>query len=97
LPRRHSATRSSSFHAGVGLREETVELRDSDTVKDLLEILVAKHGEVLRDCLFDSKTGDLRRSLQFLVGEKPITALDGLSTRLTDGCLFAIIPPVGGG
>ena len=81
----------------VGLSEETLELRDGGTAKDLIEILVARHGEGLRDCIFEPKSGDLRRSLQFLVGEKPISALDGLSTRLMDGCVFAIIPPVGGG
>jgi sulfur-carrier protein len=81
----------------VGLREETVELPKGGTVRNLLDLLVEKHGQDLRNYIYDPKSGELRRSLQILVGDKPTSVLNGLSTVLTDRCVLAIIPPVGGG
>ena len=81
----------------VGLREETLELPNGSTVKNLLDLLVERHGQSLRNYIYDHKSDELRRSLQVLVGDKPTSALNGLSTELTDGCVLAIIPPVGGG
>jgi len=81
----------------VGLREETLELPNGGTVKNLLDLLVERHGQSLRNYIYDPKSDELRRSLQILVGDKPTSALNGLSTELTDGCVLAIIPPVGGG
>jgi len=81
----------------VGTREETIELPDSSTVGSLLDSLVRDHGERLRNYLYDPKTGQLRPSLHFLIDDKPISATGGMSTVLSDGVVFAIIPPVGGG
>ena len=81
----------------VGLREETLELPAEGTVRNLLDLLVEKHGQGLRNYMYDPKGAELRRSLQILVGDKPTSALNGLETVLTDGCVLAIIPPVGGG
>jgi len=81
----------------VGLREETLELPNGSTVKNLLDLLVERHGQSLRNYIYDPKSDELRRSFQVLVGDKPTSALNGLSTELTDGCVLAIIPPVGGG
>lgn len=81
----------------VGLREETLELTNGATVRNLLDLLVESHGKRFRDYIYDPKTNELRRSLQILVGDKPTSALNGLATVLTDGGVLAIIPPVGGG
>ena len=81
----------------VGSREETVELPDQSTVRTLLDSLIKIHGEQLRKYLYDPDTGELRRAIQLLVGAESISALGGMSTVLSDGCVFAIIPPVGGG
>ncbi len=81
----------------VGLREETLDLPQGGTVQNLLDLLVKMHGKQFREYIYDSKGDDLRRSIQILVGDKPISALSGPSTVLTDGCVLAIIPPVGGG
>jgi molybdopterin synthase sulfur carrier subunit len=81
----------------VGLREETLELPNGSTVKNLLDVLVERHGQSLRNYIYDPKSDELRWSLQVLVGDKPTSALNGLTTELTDGCVLAIIPPVGGG
>jgi molybdopterin synthase sulfur carrier subunit len=81
----------------VGLREEMLELPEGGTVENLLALLVERHGKPFRDYIYDPKTDEMRRSLQILVGGKPTSILNGLSTVLTDGCDLAIIPPVGGG
>ena len=81
----------------VGTREEVIQLPGQSTVTALLEELVKMHGEALRSYLYDSKTGKLRPSIQLLIGDVPVSAKDGLSTVLSDGAVFAIIPPVGGG
>jgi MoaD family protein len=81
----------------VGTREETIVLPEQATVKHLLDALVDRHGEPLRDYLIDSKTGKPRASIQFLIGDQPISGTGGMATQLSDGVVFAIIPPVGGG
>jgi MoaD family protein len=81
----------------VGSREETVELPEGSTVAALLGFLVTRHGERLRDYLYDLKTGKLRPYIQLLVDAKPVEDAGGMSTVLSDGIVFAIIPPVGGG
>jgi molybdopterin converting factor small subunit len=47
--------------------------------------------------VFDRKTGEVKGFLQFLVNGRGNSASDVLSTRLSDGDVLAIIPPVGGG
>jgi len=81
----------------VGSREETVELPDQSSVRALLDSLVKIHGEQLRNYLYDPSTGELRRAIQLLIGDRPVSVIDGMSTILSDGCVLAIIPPVGGG
>ena len=81
----------------VGLREEILELPDQSKVGILLEELVRRHGERLKAYLFDTKTGNLRQSIQFLIGDRAVLGVGVASTILSDGVVFAIIPPVGGG
>ena len=81
----------------VGTREETVELTEQSTVSALLEALVKRHGERLKDYLYDPKTGQIRPSIQLLVGDRPVSVTGGMSSVLSEDAVFAIIPPVGGG
>jgi len=81
----------------VGSREEVLDVPVGFTVRALLDLLLEKHGDRLRDYLFDPKTGDLRRSIQLLVGDRSVIDLGGMTAVLSDGSVFAIIPPVGGG
>ena len=80
----------------VNLREEVIEVPPGTSVRGLLDLLAAKHGEKLKEYLFGN-TGSPRSHLQFILDEKSISETGGFSTQLTDGCAFAIIPPVGGG
>ena len=80
----------------VDLREEVLNLKDGMTVLELLTFLSSKHQK-LKEYIIDPATGEPRTSIQYLLGDKLISALNGFSTKLQDGNVFAIIPPVGGG
>jgi molybdopterin converting factor small subunit len=101
IERRWSVNVKVQYFAAVrellGLREETLELPDRSTVSVLLDELDRRHGGRLRVYLYDAKTGKLRSSVHFLIGDMPIPATEVSSTILPDGAVFAIIPPVGGG
>ncbi len=92
---------NAKFFASVreitGKKEELVELKDGATVEDLLKILVEKYGKKFREYVFDEKTNSPRDSLQFLMDGRSVTTMNGLKTKLYEGCQFAMIPPVGGG
>ena len=80
----------------VNLREEVIDVPVGTDVRGLLDVLAEKHGDKLREYIFDTNRSP-RPHLQFILNEKSISGTGGFSTVLTDGCTFAIIPPVGGG
>jgi MoaD family protein len=81
----------------TGKQEETFEVPDKTTVKDLLLILSAKYGQSLRDYIFISGTEEPVSNLNFLLDGNNVSLMNGMKTALYEGCTFAIIPPVGGG
>lgn len=83
----------------VGKREETLEFSEGEpiTVDAVLRRLAELHGKSFIDYVYDSKTGDVKGFLQFLINGRSASTFDGLKTKLVDGDVLAIIPPVGGG
>lgn len=81
----------------LGKKEDVVELADDSTMEDLLRELSEKHGDKFVHYVYDGKTKSPKAYLQFLVDSTSIGALQGLKTKLKDGNVVAIIPPVGGG
>ena len=81
----------------TGKQEETFEVPDKTTVKDLLLILSDKYGQSLRDYIFISGTEEPVSNLNFLLDGNNVSLMNGMKTVLYEGCTFAIIPPVGGG
>ncbi len=81
----------------TGIREEIVELPSESTVLDLLKVLAQKHGEKFRDYVLDTASGVPRQNLQYLLNQETILKQNGFGTKLNEGAVFAIIPPVGGG
>jgi len=81
----------------AGKREESIEVEDGCTVGDMLKVLSNRYGAKFVEYVFDEKTGAPRDHLQFLIDGKSATSLQGLKTKLTNGCQFVVIPPVGGG
>jgi molybdopterin synthase sulfur carrier subunit len=83
----------------TGKREEILEFSRGKvvTVESVLKRLMELHGKSLTEYMCDPKTGEVRAFLQFLVNGRSIASFEGLTTKLTDGDVLAIIPPVGGG
>lgn len=67
------------------------------TVTTVLERLAEHYGKSFVEYAYDSKTHEVKGFLQFLINGRSATTLDGLKTKLEDGDVLAIIPPVGGG
>jgi len=79
----------------VGKKEETLEFPDdaSVTVGKALKVLTKLHGREFSDYVYDTKTNEVRSYLQLLINERSAT----LKTKLRDGDVLIIVPPVGGG
>ena len=79
----------------VGRKEETLEFtkETSVTVQKVLKRLTELHGKEFSDYVYDTKIKEVRSYLQMLVNEKSAT----LRTKLKDGDVLVIVPPVGGG
>lgn len=88
-----------SLRALIGKKVECVEFKDREgaTVKKVLNRLSEIHGKDFVEYVFDRRTGEIQSYLLLLVNGRSTTVLSGLETRLTDGDVLAILPPVGGG
>ena len=65
-------------------------------MSSLLKELSNRYGEKLSEYLFDDK-GHLRESLSLLVNGQAINTSNLDTTKLKDGDLVVILPPIGGG
>jgi len=88
-----------SLRALVGKKVECVKFEDREeaTVEKVLKRLSEIYGKDFTEYVFDRRTGEIQSHLLLLVNGRSITVLDGLETRLIDGDVLAILPPVGGG
>lgn len=67
------------------------------TVSIVLKMLEEKYGKAFTDYVYESKTGQVKSFLQFLVNGASASTINGLETELKNGDVLAILPPVGGG
>jgi MoaD family protein len=83
----------------AGKKEETLEFAKNSTVtlEEILQKLSRKHGKDFTEYICDQRTNQPKGYLQFLINGKSITPTKGVKTRLKNGDMLAIIPPVGGG
>jgi MoaD family protein len=88
-----------SLRALLGKKVECVKFEDREkaTVEKALKRLSEIHGKDFVEYVFDGRTGEIQSYLLLLVNGRSITVLRGLETRLIDGDVLAILPPVGGG
>lgn len=79
----------------VGKKEETIEFPNngSVTVGRALKELNQLHGQKFASYVYDANVNVIKGYLQMLVNEKSAT----LRTKLKDGDVLVIVPPVGGG
>jgi len=75
--------------------KERIALKDGATLADLIEIIASKYGEEARNYLY--KKGRIDPSIYILINGENSYTLSGLRTKLKEGDIIAIIPPIGGG
>lgn len=74
----------------VGADDEALGAAPGMNVGDLLELLVERHGALLRDGLY-RRTGELRSFIQVCVDDRDIEELQGLRTPLDRGREVSIV------
>jgi MoaD family protein len=89
----------TSLREIIGKKEEKLDFSEDRniTVDMILWRLGEKYGKPFVDYVYEKKGGETRGFLQFLVNGKSAATLKGLQTKLQDGDVLAILPPVGGG
>jgi len=82
-----------------GKKEELLQFREDEkvTVNAILKTLAARYGKPFAEYAYDPQTGITKGFLQFLINGQSISAFNGLESKLKDGDVLAIVPPVGGG
>lgn len=71
---------------------------ENPTLKSVLDRLVGEYGKNFSDLIFDPETREVRGFYQILVNSHHYKFLPGqLDTKLREGDVVAIIPPVAGG
>ena len=83
----------------VNKREETLTFSEGEkvTVNLVLKTLSQKYGTPFTEYVYNGKTGQPKNFLQFLVNGTSTSTLNRLETKLKEGDMLAILPPVGGG
>ena len=80
----------------AGAHEIQFELDPGDTVKGLLKFLESHFGEGFKEAA-GKPFEDENPKVRFLVNGRDIDFLQGPETKLKEGDLVVLIPPVGGG
>ncbi len=80
-------------------KEETLKFRANEavTISRVLDVLSRRYGKEFDDYVFEHETSEVKGFLQFLVNGRNASTSENLDTKLADGDVLAIIPPVGGG
>lgn len=81
----------------AGVREETLQLDRATTVLDILKALASRHGDKLREYLFDHESDSPRPHLNFLLNGRSISMMGGFSAEVTEDAIMIIFPPTSGG
>ncbi len=82
------------FQHQVGHHELTYE---GDTVGEILDKFLAEYKDTLETTLYNPDTKTLREFILILLNGRNIIFLDGLKTKLKEGDVIAISPPIAGG
>jgi molybdopterin synthase sulfur carrier subunit len=81
----------ATFREAVGQKTLERKYPEGTTVGDVLTDLTAEYDMDLFE------DGDLRPQLSIMKNGKDVVHLDGLDTRLEDGDILSVFPPVAGG
>lgn len=79
----------------IGISEVVLDLSDNAKISDVVNILIDKYPDIKN--LILNENGVLKDDLLYLLNGRDIRVLQGLNTNISDGCIFAILPPFSGG
>ncbi|MFX1296775.1 MAG: MoaD family protein, partial [Promethearchaeota archaeon] len=82
------------FYSQVGKHELTYE---AGTVGEVLEKFLNEYGDSLEKTLVNPESKDLQQYILILVNGRNIRFLKGRKTKLNEGDVVAISPPIAGG
>ena len=82
------------FSDAVGKSELEIDF-DGLTLEDLLKLLVDRYPNLKKEIY--TKAGELTEYMCVFVNDKPISALNGLNTKLKDGDDIFFFMPLSGG
>jgi MoaD family protein len=81
----------------AGVREETLQLEGTTTLLEILKALATRHGDMLKEYLFDRESGSPRPHLNFLLNGRSVSMMGGFSAEVTEDATVIIFPPAAGG
>ncbi len=80
----------------TGTREENLDAEEGSTVEDVLKMLGARYGKEFERYISSGRSHKGMKLLFFVDGRN-IEGSDGFKTKLGNGDVLAIMPPVAGG
>lgn len=80
----------------TGKREEEIDAIEDSTIEDILNFLNGKYGKGYEKYVLSGRKHKGLKLL-FLMNGQNIEQLEGLKTKLHNGSVLTIIPPVAGG
>lgn len=81
----------------IDREEDIIELFEGASVRDVLNLLVMKYGKKFKEYVLDSEAQEIQPYIQVMVNASNISSLHGLKTKLKDGDVIRIFPPICGG
>jgi molybdopterin synthase sulfur carrier subunit len=79
----------------TGLKEMLIDVRENQTIGGLLRIMVNKYPALKPEIFEDQE--ELKESVTILVNGRSIEFLERMKTRLQEGDMVTLFPPVAGG
>ena len=86
----------TSLREITGKKVDKIQLQNTITIDELLTLLSEKYGKNFREYIYNKK-GDVQEFLSFIVNGKNINTMQEFDTKLQEGDVVAILPPIGGG
>jgi len=84
------------FIEDLGFKEKEIEFQ-GNTIKDLMDRLKELYGKEFIEKIIDESKNEIKPFIKVLVNGIGVDTLAMLKTKLNDGDVVAIFPPVGGG
>ena len=75
----------------------TIEVKTGMTMRDLLAGLSKHAGIDFASAVYDIHTGKMNEYIVVFVNSKEIRTLEGLDTKLKEGDVVTVLPPMAGG